>query len=101
MQQTPDTDTKALPATPRQIQFARSLAMKNGTILPWDVLQSRRDLSAWIDQQVKLTPMDDQRPTSKQVAFAERIAKIRRIHVPDECYRDTYLLSRWINSHKH
>ena len=35
-----------------------------------------------------------------QVAFAERIARIKRIAVPDEAFRDRGLMSRWITSHK-
>jgi hypothetical protein len=41
------------------------------------------------------------RPTSKQVAFAERIARAKRRDVPDECYKSRDLMSRWITSNKH
>jgi hypothetical protein len=40
------------------------------------------------------------RPTSKQVAFAERLARIKRRAVPDECFRDKGLMSKWIDGNK-
>ncbi len=46
----------ALPATPKQIAYARSLALRNQTLLPWEVQQDRRSLSAWIDAQAKMNP---------------------------------------------
>ena len=95
-----ETAPIALPVTPRQIAYARSLAMRNRTLLPWDIQQDRRSLSAWIDAQAKLTPVAAHEPTSKQVAFAERIARIKRRAVPDECFRDRQLLSRWIDSNR-
>ena len=44
--------------------------------------------------------MYDGHPTSKQVAFAERLARIKRRAVPDECFRDRQLLSHWIDSNR-
>ena len=90
----------ALPATQKQIAYARSLALRNQSLLPWDVQQDRRSLSAWIEAQAKLKPADTDHPTSKQVAFAERLARIKRRAVPDECFRDRQLLSRWIDSNR-
>lgn len=90
----------ALPVTPRQIAYARSLALRNKTLLPWEVQQDRRSLSTWIEAQAKLAPMSGNAPSSKQVAFAERIARIRCRTVPDECFRDRQLLSRWIDSNR-
>ena len=92
----------ALPATPKQIAYARSLALKNQTLLPWEVQQDRRSLSAWIDAQARMKPLSelDRLPSSKQVAFAERLARIKRRAVPDECFRDRQLLSRWIDSNR-
>ncbi len=43
-----DSTTYALPVTPKQIAYARSLALRNQTLLPWEVQQDRRSLSAWI-----------------------------------------------------
>jgi len=92
----------ALPATPRQIAYARSLALRNQTLLPWDVQQDRRSLSAWIDAQAKLKPASalDLLPSSRQVAFAERLARIKRRAVPDACFRDKTLMSRWIDGNR-
>ena len=89
----------AVPVTPKQIAYARSLALKNQTLLPWEVQQDRRALSSWIDAQAKLKPVSalDQLPSSKQVAFAERLARIKRRAVPDECFRDKGLMSKWID----
>ena len=95
-----DSTTHALPATPKQIAYARSLALRNQTLLPWEVQQDRRSLSAWIEAQAKLKPADTNHPTSKQVAFAERLARIKRRAVPDECFRDRGLMSKWIDGNK-
>ena len=96
-----ESTTYALPATPKQIAYARSLALRNQTLLPWEVQQDRRSLSAWIDAQAKMNPgPQDSRPTSKQVAFAERLARIKRRAVPDECFRDKGLMSKWIDGNK-
>ena len=80
--------------------YARLLAVRNQSLLLWEVLQDRRTLSAWIEAQAKLKPADTCHPTSKQVAFAERLALIKRRAVPDECFRDRQLLSRWIDCNK-
>lgn len=95
-----ETAAFALPVTARQIAYARSLALRNKTLLPWEVQQDRRSLSAWIEAQAKLAPVADNSPSSKQVAFAERIARIKRRAVPDECFRDRQMLSRWIDSNR-
>ncbi|MEP4460804.1 hypothetical protein [Roseibium sp.] len=42
----------------------------------------------------------DSRPTSKQVAFVERLARIKRRAVPDECFRDKGLMWKWIDGNK-
>ena len=92
----------ALPATPRQIAFARSLALRNQTLLPWEIQQDWRSLSAWIDAQAQMKPRSDldSLPSSKQVAFAERLARFKRRAVPDECFRDKGLMSKWIDGNK-
>ena len=96
-----ESTTYALPATPKQIAYARLLALRNQTLLPWEVQQDRRSLSVWIDAQAKLNPgAQDSHPTSKQVAFAERLARIKRRAVPDECFRDKGLMSKWIDGNK-
>ena len=92
----------ALPATERQIAYARSLALRNQSLLPWEVQQDRRSLSAWIEAQAHLKPVSniDRLPTSKQVAFAEKLARIKRRAVPEECFRDKGLMSKWIDGNK-
>lgn len=97
-----ESTANALPATPKQIAYARSLALRNGTLLPWEVQQDRRTLSGWIDAQARMKPMSDvdQRPTSKQVAFAEKLARIKRRAVPEECFRDKGLMSKWIEGNR-
>jgi hypothetical protein len=92
----------ALPATPKQIAYARSLALKNQTLLPWEIQQDRRSLSAWIDAQARMKPLSelDRLPSSKQVAFAERLARIKRRAVPEECFRDKGLMSKWIDGNR-
>ena len=97
-----EATTFALPATPRQISFARSLALRNQTLLPWEIQQDRRSLSAWIDAQAQMKPLSalDSLPSSKQVAFAERLARIKRRAVPDECFRDKGLMSKWIDGNR-
>ena len=97
-----DSTTYALPATPKQIAYARSLALRNQTLLPWEIQQDRRSLSAWIDAQAQMKPLSalDSLPSSKQVAFAERLARNKRRAVPDECFRDKGLMSKWIDGNK-
>lgn len=92
----------ALPATPRQMAYARALALRNKTLVPPAVQQDRHQLSAWIDAQAKLAPASvfDALPCSKQVAFAEKIARIKRRAVPEECFRDKGLMSKWIDGNK-
>ena len=94
--------THALPATPKQIAYARALAQRNRTLLPWEVQQDRRSVSAWIEAQARLKPVSDmdQLPTSKQVAFAEKLARIKRRAVPDESFRDKGLMSKWIDGNR-
>jgi|GEM_PF-5409338 len=49
--------TFTVSATPRQIAYARSLALRNQTLLPWEVQQDRRSLSACIDAQAQMKPL--------------------------------------------
>jgi hypothetical protein len=42
----------------------------------------------------------DRLPTSRQVAFAEKLAQIKRRAVPDECFRDKRLISKWIDGNR-
>ncbi len=89
-----------LPATSKQLAYARKIAESQNVVLPWEIQQDRRALSQWIDTQRAAPRVRDTRPSSKQAAFAERIARIRRSSVPDECFRDRTLMSRWIDTNK-
>ena len=101
MSETASSETQtALPATAKQLAYARKLAEQQNVVLPWDIQQDRRAMSQWIDTQRSAPRVRDTRPSSKQVAFAERIARIKRSAVPDECFRDRTLMSRWIDSNK-
>lgn len=94
-----ESDT-TLPATAKQIAYARRLAAQQNVVLPWGIQQDRRAMSLWIDSQRAAPRVRDTRPSSKQVAFAERIARIKRCLVPDECFQDRALMSRWIDTNK-
>ncbi|WP_171182285.1 hypothetical protein [Ruegeria sp. HKCCD8929] len=99
--QTATVPSQTLPATPKQLAYARRISQERNVVLPWEIQQDRYELSRWIDAQLQAPAADkDPRPSSKQVAFAERIARIKRSVVPDECFRDRVLMSRWIDSNK-
>jgi len=91
-----------LPATEKQISYARVLAAKSGTPLPKGLAQDRAALSKWIDAHKAPKPEGRfaEYPSSKQVQFAERIARLKRRDVPQECFKDRRLMSRWIDSNK-
>ena len=97
-------DYHQLPVTDRQIKFARQIADGLGVAVPDDVRADRRALSSWIDkhkgQVTARVSQFDAYPTSKQVAFAERIARVKRRQVPQECFRDKTMMSRWIDSNR-
>ena len=97
----PEIPAVALPVTAKQLSYARTLAMRNGAVLPWEAQQDRRSLSAWIEAQARQAPLPSDRPSSKQVAFAERIARAKRRDVPEECFKSRDLMSRWITANKH
>ena len=41
----------AMPVTPKQIAYARSLALRNRTLLPWEVQQDKMECSCRAEQQ--------------------------------------------------
>ena len=95
---------ETLPPTPKQVTYARQIASKLHAVIPWESANDRRALSDWIGRhQAQLKRASRAAPaagaTSRQVAFAERLAGRRRLAVPDECFRDAGLMSRWIDSH--
>ena len=110
-------DYHELPATEKQIGYARALlgesehdfadearalAQRSGVVLPWDVQQDRKSLSAWIEEKRNATDQGrfSSYPSSKQVAFAERIARHKQRQVPQECFRDRTMMSKWIDSNR-
>lgn len=93
------------PPTGAQISYARKIAVRLGAPIPWEAQVDRRSLSTWIDghqaafrERVQATRGPG--ATSKQVAFAERIARAKRRAVPDECFCDSGLMSRWIDANR-
>lgn len=96
---------ETLPPTPKQLTYARQIASKLHAVIPRESANDRRALSDWISRhqaQLKRTSRGALATgaTSKQVAFAERLARRKRLAVPDECFRDAGLMSRWIDSHQ-
>ncbi|QFT59022.1 hypothetical protein FIU94_09300 [Sulfitobacter sp. THAF37] len=91
-----------LAATEKQMSYARILAAKTGDALPRGIERDRAALSAWIEAHKAAPPAGKfaNYPSSKQVAFAERIARLKRGTVPPECFQDKTLMSRWIDSNK-
>ncbi|XDA97743.1 hypothetical protein AB1M95_16765 [Sulfitobacter sp. LCG007] len=94
---------EALPATEKQLRFAHQLVLRTGDSLPEGITGNRSALSRWIDAHkdaAKRQQAVSDVPSSKQVAYAERIARIRRRDIPRECFRDRLLMSKWIDSNK-
>lgn len=94
--------TQPLPATEKQVSYARILAAKTNSALPKNIERDRTALSKWIDSHKAPAPTGRfaDYPSSRQVQFAERIARLKRSDVPQECFRDRTLMSRWIDSNK-
>ena len=67
----------AIPVTPKQIAYARSLALRNQSLLPWEVQQDRRALSSWIDVQARLKPVC---PRPAAVVETGRLCRASRPH---------------------
>lgn len=93
-------DYHILPATEKQMTFARQIALSARTQVPVEVQGDRNRLSQWIDENKRRVPESrfSHYPSSKQVAFAERIARLKRRAVPPECFRDRLMMSKWIDS---
>lgn len=92
-----------LPPTPKQVDYARQIASRIHAPIPAEIANDRRALSAWIDQHKRASNaphITDGYATSRQVAFAERIARIKRRAIPQECFRDVGLMSRWISANQ-
>lgn len=99
----PNAAEYTLPPTPKQVDYANAIAQRLGARIPADAARDRRTLSQWIDQhkvRASTQRSTGTGATSKQVAFAERLARIKHRAVPDECFRDAGLMSRWISANK-
>ncbi len=95
-------DYHVVPATAKQLSYARQIASSYKKTLPEEIEQDRYALSRWIDEN-KPAPMTGQfanYPSSKQVGFAERIARMKRRVVPHECFRDKSAMSQWIDTNR-
>ncbi len=91
--------------TPAQVDFARKISQRLNQSIPVEDIRDRRALSNWIASHqgaFNSARVYARAPgaTSKQVAYAEKIARRRRMTVPDECFRDSGLMSHWISSNK-
>lgn len=97
---TSSNDYHQIPVTEKQLTYARQISMRSGVVLPWEVQQNRYALSRWIDTHKIAKPSGQftNYPSSKQVGFAERIARIKRREVPQECFRDRTMMSKWIDA---
>lgn len=96
-------DYHKVPASARQLRYARQIAARARISVPDAALMDRRTLSSWIDDHRSVVPSQGRfsdYPSSKQVAFAERLARLKRRDVPRECFKDKRLMSRWIDSNR-
>ena len=92
-------ETNPLPPTDKQLNYARAIARKLDMPIPRGSLETRQALSSWIDRH-KTRNTTGGSATSRQVAFAEKISRIKRRAIPGECFRDAGLMSRWIDANK-
>lgn len=95
-------DYHLLPASPKQLDFARRIAQRIRRPLPDEVQADRSRLSAWIDENKRRMPVSrfSDYPSSRQVAFAERLARIKHRDLPPECFRDKAIMSKWIDANR-
>lgn len=96
-------DYHRLPVSEKQLRFARQIAAQKRITVPDAALADRARLSEWIESNKARTTSPSRfgnYPSSKQVAFAERIARAKRRAVPEECFKDRKLMSRWIDSNR-
>ena len=101
--QTDTNDYHHMPASEKQLRYARQLAGRLHRSLPDAATRDRRSLSNWIEAHqpaARARNAFSAYPSSKQVAFAERLARAKRRSVPDACFRDRTLMSRWIDNNR-
>jgi hypothetical protein len=89
-------DYHVLTATEKQIQFAQQIAKLANIDLPADALVDRQRISRWLDAYRSEAPklQFSNYPSSKQVGFAERIARMKRREVPQDCFRHLAMMSK-------
>lgn len=100
-------DHQTLPApTPAQVDFARKISQRLNETIPWEDINDRASLSNWIGahqaafKKAIAARHSGAGATSKQVAYAEKIAMRKSRAVPEECFRDAGLMSKWISSNR-
>lgn len=101
-------DAYVPPPSQKQRQYAVRIAATLGKTLPREAQADRASLSEWIDQHLeafkaKQTASKRQfggAASSKQVAFAERLGRMKMRSVPDECFRSKALMSKWIDANR-
>ncbi len=96
-------DYHRLPVSEKQVRFARQIAAQKRIAVPDAALSDRARLSEWIEANKAQTASPSRfagYPSSKQVAFAERLARTKRRAVPEECFKDRKLMSHWIDSNR-
>ena len=84
--------------TLKQLNYARSLAYKNGALLPWDVQNNKAKITKWITKQVRAVAICTT-PSAKQLNYAKFICRKKKTKLPEYCYSNRDELSRWINKH--
>lgn len=95
-----NASAQTIPPTPKQVDYARQISARLRQEIPLESTTDRRALSDWIGRNQALMRAKsrnfDGRATSRQVAYAEKIARSKRTAVPQECFQDAGLMSRWI-----
>ena len=101
-------NANATPAAQRapseaQERFAQSIADKLGCEIPEAARSDAAALSQWIEKEkgkLPATPAKTARPPSeRQLAYAQTIAKRKRIQIDAKASTDASALSRWIDKH--
>lgn len=101
-------DAYTPPPSHKQRQYAVKIAATLGETLPREAQADRASLSEWIDARVEAfkakTAASKARfgasASAKQVAFAERLGRMKMRSVPDECFRSKDLMSKWIDANR-
>ena len=100
-------DQTSLPSpTPAQVDYARKIAQRLNEVIPWDDIQDRKSLSNWIGTHQEAFKNATYRKnasygaTSRQVAYGEKIARRKRLDIPQEYFRDAGLMSKWIDRNR-